>query len=155
MVGPRQELVGGRFLCRRLGIGFLFSTVALALACCGSPPGFSQLASDASAVPVPAGVNFVREDRSVQQSEGIPSSYDEVDRDYTTSLSCKTLENRWMRVLQRANRQAQLNNQPHLWVSTGSLGIIITDRGISLGITLGETYGNESDCRTPFLYAFT
>jgi len=60
-----------------------------------------------------------------------------------------------MRVLQRANRQAQLNNQPHLWVSTGSLGIIITDRGISLGITLGETYGNESDCRTPFLYAFT
>ncbi len=147
--------VARRFFSRRLGIGFLLCILAFALPCCGSPPGFTQLASDASAVPVPPGVNLVREDRTVQQSEDFfSSSYDEVDRDYTTSLSCSELQDRWIRVLRRANRQFRLNNWPHLWVSSGSLGIIITDRGINLGITLGDTYGTESECKSPFLYAF-
>lgn len=113
---------------------------------------FAELAADASAVPVPTGVTFVREVRSVEDGPGFTTaSYKEVSRNYVSGLSCQILERTWANVLRRTHREFRVDNVPHKFGAIGSLGIVITDRPENLGITLGTDNGA---CGQPFVYSF-
>ncbi len=113
---------------------------------------FAELAADASAVPVPTGVTYVREVRSVEDGPGFTTStYKEVSRQYESHLSCQVLERTWVVVLQRAHREFRIDNVPHKFGAIGSLGIVITDRPENLGVSIGTGNG---DCARPFLYSF-
>ena len=53
---------------------------------------FAELAADASAVPVPTGVAFVRESRSVEDGPGFTTAtYKEVSRLYVSEMSCQEI----------------------------------------------------------------
>lgn len=113
---------------------------------------FAQLAADASAVPVPMGVTFVREDRSVEDGPGFTTATNkEVSRQYRSETPCHVLENRWSVVLRRAHRDFRVDNVPHKFGPIGSLGIVITDRPENLGITIGT---DDGSCGKPFVYSF-
>jgi len=113
---------------------------------------FAELAADASAVPVPMGVTFVREGRSVEDGPGFTTAtYKEVSRQYVSEMSCQVLEHTWSVVLRRAHREFRIDNVPHKFGSIGSLGIAITDRPENLGITIGTDNGA---CGKPFVYSF-
>jgi hypothetical protein len=52
---------------------------------CASPRSFAELAADAEAVPVPAGVTFVRQSQSVNNGPGFTTAkFEEVSRQYST-----------------------------------------------------------------------
>lgn len=111
-----------------------------------------DLAADASAVPVPTGVTFVRENRSVEDGPGFTTAtYKEVTRQYVSEMSCQVLEHNWSVVLRRAHRGYRIDNVAHKFGPIGSLGIVITDRPENLGITLGA---DDGACGKPFIYAF-
>ena len=113
---------------------------------------FAELAADASAVPVPTGVTFVREDRSVEDGPGFTTAtFKEVSRQYVSEMSCQVLERTWSDLLRRAHRGFRIDNVPHKFGAIGSLGIVITDRPENLGITIGTDNG---DCGKPFVYSF-
>jgi hypothetical protein len=113
---------------------------------------FAELAADASAVPVPTGVTYVREVRSVEDGPGFTTArYKEVSRQYVSETSCQALEHAWSVVLGRAHRQFRVDNVPHKFGSIGSLGIVITDRPENLGITIGA---DDGACGKPFVYSF-
>jgi hypothetical protein len=113
---------------------------------------FAELAVDASAVPVPTGVTFIREGRSVEDGPGFTTArYKEVSRRYVSEMSCQALEHTWSVVLRRAHRDFRIDNVPHKFGSIGSLGIVITDRPENLGITIGT---DDGACGKPFVYSF-
>lgn len=113
---------------------------------------FAELAADAAAVPVPMGVTFVREGRSVEDGPGFTTAtYKEVSRQYVSEMSCQVLEHTWSVVLRRAHREFRIDNVPHKFGSIGSLGIVITDRPEDLGIAIGTDHGA---CGKPFVYSF-
>jgi hypothetical protein len=129
--------------------------VAAAITGCSVAPQsrtFAELASDASAVPVPTtGVTFVSENRSVEDGPGFTTAkYNSVGRQYSSSLPCQALESSWADALRRAHREFQIHHYPHKYGKFGSLEITITDTPDNLGIDIGYDNG---DCRTPFLYA--
>lgn len=116
------------------------------------PRSYAQLASDASSVPVPAGVTFLRETRSVEDGPGFTTAtFKEVSFDYVTKLPCQVLEREWADALQRAHRKYKIDNVPHKFGAIGSLAIVILDRPESLGVTLGTDNGY---CAQPFIYSF-
>ena len=118
----------------------------------GQARTFSELAADAAAVPVPAGVTFVRQVQSTQHGSGFTTAtFEEVARQFVTTQSCQNLERSWAAVLRRAYRNFRYDNVPHKFGAFGSLGIVITDRPENLGITIGTDNG---DCSKPFIYAF-
>jgi len=113
---------------------------------------FAELAADASAVPVPKGVTFVRESRSVEDGPGFTTAtYREVSHQYVSAMSCQVVEHNWSVVLRRVHREFRIDNVPHKFGSIGSLGIVITDRPENLGITIGTDNGA---CGKPFVYSF-
>jgi hypothetical protein len=113
---------------------------------------FAQLASYASAVPVPkAGVTFVGEDQSVEDGPGFTSAkYNVVTRQYSSSLSCQALERSWADVLTRAHREFRIYHYPHKFGAIGSLEIDITDTPDNLVIFIGFDSG---ECNKPLLSA--
>lgn len=118
----------------------------------GQARTFPQLAADASAVPVPKGVTFVREVQSTQHGPGFTTAtFEEVDRQLVDAFSCQSLERSWAAVLRRAHRKFRYDNVPHKFGAIGSLGIVITDRPENLGITIGTDSGI---CSKPLIYAF-
>src|ERR1700688_2212821 len=118
----------------------LFGLVPTAMAGCSlfaQSRTFAELAADASAVPVPMGVTFIREGRSVEDGPGFTTAtYKEVSRQYASEISCQVLEHTWSVVLRRAHREFRIDNVPHKFGPIGSLGIVITDRPENLGITI-------------------
>lgn len=113
---------------------------------------FAELAADATALPVPKGVRFVSEVRSIEDGPGFTTTKSEqVVRQFATSLSCQALERSWAAALQGANRKFRFDNVAHKFGAIGSLGIVITDRPENLGITIGTDNG---DCNRPFIYSF-
>ena len=133
----------------------LCGLVATAMAGCSvfaQSRTFGELAADASAVPTPMGLTFVRESRSVEDGPGFTTAtYKEVTRQYASEMSCQTLEHNWSVVLRRAHREFRIDNIPHKFGSIGSLGIVITDRPENLGITIGT---DDGACGEPFVYSF-
>jgi hypothetical protein len=131
------------------------TAVALAVALCsgcGSGRTFAQLGTDAARVPVPADVTFVRQSQSVNDGPGFTTAKSEqVTRQYRTDLSCELLERRWADVLRAAGRKYRVANYPHSYGTSGSLGIMLTDRPEVLGVTVGTDDGH---CAQPFVYAF-
>lgn len=120
---------------------------------CGSGARtFSQLAADASAVPLPGSVTFVHHQQSVEDGPGFTTStFREVADQYKSSVPCAALESSWADALRRAHRQFKIDNVPHKFGAIGSLGIDITDRPENLGITIGT---DDGACATPFVYSF-
>lgn len=113
---------------------------------------FAELGADAAAVPVPMGVKYVSEVRSVEDGPGFTTAtYNEVSRQYASETSCQALEHAWSVVLRRAHREFRIDNVPHKFGPIGSLGIVITDRPENLGITLGT---DDGACGKPFVYSF-
>jgi hypothetical protein len=126
--------------------------VAVTVTSCNSSRSFGELAKDAEAVPVPAGVQFVREQRSVEDGPGFTTSKSEqVTREFSTNDPCGSLESSWMKALAAEHRRFHLDNHPHRFGALGSLGIAVQDRSEVLGITLGTDNGS---CPHPFVYAF-
>ncbi len=128
---------------------------SLALTTCGiysQTRTLHELTADVSAVPVPTGVTFVREVKSMQQGPGFSTTtFGEVVRQFVDTRSCQSLERSWAVVLRRADRKFRYNNVPHTFGAIGSLGIVITDRPENLGITIGTDSGA---CNKPFVYSF-
>ncbi len=113
---------------------------------------FAELSADASAVPVPKGVTFERQVRSVEDGPGFTTStFKEVSRQYVSELSCQVVERTWTAVLRRAHREFRIDNVPHKFGAIGSLGIVIADKPENLGVTIGT---DDGDCARPFVYAF-
>jgi hypothetical protein len=117
-----------------------------------SNPGFATLSQIAATVPVPPGVRYVNQDRAVQRGEDLfMGSWNEVDRNYATSLPCSELESRWLRALRDAGWDYQLEVDPHLYASSGAIRIWVTGRGVNLSIYVGDI--NPDDCQTPSVSA--
>ena len=130
----------------------LTSTVVAGCGLFAQSRTFAELAADASAVPVPMGVTFVREVRGVEQGPGFTTAtFREVSRQYVSQMSCQVLERTWSAVLRRAHREFRIDNVPHKFGTIGSLGIVITDRPENLGITIGT---DDGTCGKPFVYTF-
>jgi hypothetical protein len=129
-----------------VNIVFLCSLAAILVAACNSTRTFAQLVADASAVPVPPGVTFVRQQQSLNDGPGFTTSkFEEVTREYSCNVPCESLKQSWADVLRVAKRPFQIS-------SIGSLEIItITDRPEHLGITIGD---GPNHCRSPFVWAF-
>ena len=51
-------------------------------------------------------------------------------------MSCKVLEHTWSLYYDEHHREFRIDNVPHKFGATGSLGIVITDRPENLGITI-------------------
>jgi hypothetical protein len=116
------------------------------------PSTFATLRADAEAVPVPSGVSFVRDAQSIEHGPGFATGkFEQVVRQFATSLSCDSLEDRWVHALEAAHRRFQLADYPHSYGAHGSLGIRITGQTHALGITLGSDDGH---CEKPFVYSF-
>ena len=139
----------------------LWTCVVLTLPCalmlivppgCTSPRSFEALAVDAEAVPVPAGVMFVRQVQGINDGPGFTTTKSEqVTRQYRTTLPCQVLENSWVEALRAAGRRYRIAHYPRKFGAVGSLEIEINDRPEPLGITLGTDDGN---CANPFVYSF-
>ena len=118
-----------------------------------SNPSFAALSHVVAAVPVPPGVRYVNQDHAVQQGEGLfTGTWNEVDRNYATNLSCSEAESRWLRALRDARWHYQLEVQPHLYADSGAIRIWITGRGANLSIYVGDI--DPDDCQAPFVSAF-
>lgn len=150
-------------MSRRLG---LIGTASLAILAVGvlfiigrgpKPLSFDELASDAASVPVPAGLQFLSEQRSTNDGPGFSTQKaEEVTRIYRNSLPCGELEQRWLSQLAAAHRTARIDREPTLYVAEGQVEIVITDRSENLGITLGSitNKGVYIDCGGPWIWAF-
>jgi hypothetical protein len=150
-------------LSRRLG---LIGTASLAILAVGvlfiigrgpKTLSFDELARDASSVPVPAGLQFLSEQRSTNDGPGFSTlKFEEVTRTYRNSLPCGALEQLWLSQLAAAHRTARIDREPTLFVGSGQVGIVITDRSENLGITLGSitNKGAYIECGGPWIWAF-
>jgi hypothetical protein len=151
-------------LSRRLGLLGAISVVAilavgvLFIVQRGPKPlSFDELARDASSVPLPAGLQFLSEQRSTNNGPGFShQKFEEVTRTYRNGLSCDILEQRWLSQLAAAGRTARIDREPTLHVGDGQVEIVITDRPENLGITLGviTNKGAYIECGGPFIWAF-
>ena len=142
---------------RVLVITGLVLAAGAATGSCSGQRSFAQLAYDARRVPVPRGVTLVKVERAVNDGPGFTASrFKEVDVSYKTSLPCGTLQQRWIEALRRSKRSFTLNPEPRLYVSSGQVEIVITDRPEHLGITLGSIANNGSyiRCNAPFVWSF-
>lgn len=133
-----------------VGIALLCCATWL-IAGCGTNPNFATLSRVAASVPVPPGVNYVNQDQGVDRGE-FTGSWNDLDRNYTTRLSCGELESRWVRALRDAHWRFQLEVDPHLYASSGAIRIWITGRGVNLSIYVGDI--DPDDCQTPSVSAF-
>lgn len=130
----------------------LVSAIILLMVSKERPASLERLKADAEAVPVPAGVTFVREGQSVEDGPGFTTmKFEQVVRQYASTLSCGVLERTWADALHSARRRFEFANYPNAFGAIGSLGIRITDRTHPLGITVGSDKG---DCGGPFVYSF-
>jgi hypothetical protein len=120
---------------------------SLPAACGHGYRSFPQLAKDAAAIPVPPQVQFVREQRSVHAPGFFTGKFEEVDRQFKTSLSCPALEAAWRGSLTRRHRSFHVLRFSE---NGGTLRIELTDRPEHVGISLG----NDQHCGTPFVWAF-
>ena len=121
------------------------------------PLSFEELAQDAATVPVPEGVHFLSEGHMTNHGPGFSSQISEqVSRTYGNSLPCGVLEQRWQSALTAAHRQFRIHREPYLYVATGQVEIVVTDRPENLGITLGgiTNQGAYIGCSGPFIWAF-
>lgn len=141
--------------------GLLLSVCGLGLGLpvtsCASHTSFAQLAADAQQVPVPQGVTFVREQRSVNDGPGFTTSTArQVTRRFANTEACPLLQQRWVAALRAAHRQYHLNAEPHLSGDSGLMEIVLDDRGENLGITVGSLNGDGSwiSCTAPFVWSF-
>jgi hypothetical protein len=137
---------------RRGRLPLALAAVLATSGCLGGFRSWHQLAADARSVPVPTGLTFVKEVRSVADGPGFTTSkFEEVVRQFHNTIPCLALELSWSATLRAAHRQFRVDNHPHTFGSIGSLGIMLTDRPEHLGITIGADNGY---CRAPFVYAF-
>ena len=121
------------------------------------PLSFDELARDASSVPVPAGLQFLSEQRSTNNGPGFShEKFEEVTRTYRNTLPCDALEERWLSQLAAAGRRIRVDRESKLYVGEGQVEIVITDRPENLGITLGSitNKGAYIECGGPFIWAF-
>ena len=138
------------------GPGGLLAVVAMVfLVGCGGALSFRRLHADAAAVPVPAGVTFVRESRAVNGGAGFTTTkFEEVAREFRNPLACSRLEQAWSTALHRGERTFSRWDYPHMAGGAGQFGLTITDRPEHLGVTLGQWYAGTQRCRSPFIYAY-
>lgn len=116
------------------------------------PSSLAHLKADAEAVPVPQGVAFTTEGQSSEDGSGFTTKkFDQVSRQYSSTLPCDALERTWADALHGADRRFEIANYPNAFGASGSLGIRITDRTHPLGITIGNDAGH---CNRPFVYSF-
>ena len=121
------------------------------------PRSFAQLAYDARHVPVPRGITLKNVDEVINDGPGFTNThFQEVSRSYSNSLPCGTLQRRWIDALRKAKRSFHLLPEPRLYVASGQMEIVITDRPEYLGITLGSlsNQGNYTRCNSPFIWSF-
>ena len=131
--------------------------LVIPLSACSSPLSFTQLSQQAHGVPVPSGIMYVREQRSVEHGPGFTSStFDEVTLTYSNTLPCLTLQQRWLDALRKAGRSFRLVLEPHLFGTSGQAEIDVTDRPGNLGVTLGSITndGTYIGCKAPFIWSF-
>ena len=127
------------------------AVVVAAVAFRSTPRTPAQLLTDARALPVPPRLAFERETSVTNDAGGFSTKhFQEVERTYSSSVSCEALGRSWEQVLRRAGRHFRRDDHPHSFGAIGSLGISVTDRPEHLGITLGTDDGR---CAAPFIYA--
>lgn len=106
---------------------------------------------------MPRGLSLAKVTRSTEDGPGFTSStFEEVTRGYVNSMPCEELQAEWLQALRDAHRSFRLDAEPHLYVSTGQVEIIINDRSEHLGITLGDISGSGSylSCSSPTIWSF-
>lgn len=81
----------------------------------------------------------------------IASRFEQVSREYRSTISCDSLELAWAQALRDAHRPFVIANSPHSFGASGSLEIRITDQSHALGVTIGTDDGH---CEIPFVYSF-
>ena len=148
----RLGLLGTASVVAILAVGVLFILQRIP-----KPLSFDEIARDASSVPVPAGLQFLSEQRSTNNGPGFShQKSEEVTRTYRNSLPCGVLEQRWLSQLAAARRTIRIDREPALYVGEGQVEIVITDRPENLGITLGliTNKGAYIECGGPFIWAF-
>jgi hypothetical protein len=143
---------------RRVLLRFAFAALlAMALSACSSPLSFVQLSQQAHGVPLPPGIVYVKEQRSVENGPGFTSdTFKEVTLTYSNTLPCLTLQQRWLDALRKARRSFRLVLESHLYGGSGQAEIDIRDRPGHLGVTLGSITNGDSyiECKAPFIWSF-
>lgn len=109
---------------------------------CALSPGYSDLAKAGRAVPVPAGLTYLRQDAFTNQSMG--RSTKEVNIIYANpTLTCDQLKQSWIAALTNAHRS--FDRPP-----AGAAQIFLKQRDLDVVVGLGAT-GIINDCTQPMV----